>query len=117
MASELKDQADFYYVYIKEAHPQEGWSLGSYNGKWDVNEPTSFQERRDLAVQWHKDMGAVTTMLIDGPGNEVNTAFAALPERTYVLNGSQVVYQSGPGPFEYSLDGPRKALDELLSQK
>lgn len=117
MAADFQDKADFYYVYIKEAHSQEGWSLGSYNGKWDVNEPTNFQERRDLAAQWHKDMAATTTMLIDGPGNEANTAFAALPERVYVLDGLKVAYQSGPGPHEYSLEEPRMVLEELLSKK
>ena len=62
-------------------------------------------------------MGATTAMFIDGPGNEANTTFAALPERTYVLDGMQVVYQSGPGPFGYSLEEPRKVLRELLSEK
>ena len=46
---EYKDVCDFVTVYISEAHPKEGWTLGhsqnaELGAKWDVSQPKSTEQ-------------------------------------------------------------------------
>ncbi len=36
--------------------------------------------------------------------NNVNKAFAALPERLFIVLNNEIVYEGGMGPFFYNLD-------------
>lgn len=111
---EYKYQADFYYVYIQEAHPKEGWSIAA-NGKWDVNNPTSAEERKALGQMWHGESGCKAPLLVDSIENTVDVAFGAKPERLYILQGNKVTYKGGPGPHLYDVEELREKLAEILS--
>jgi len=45
----------------------------------------------------------------------VSEAFAAWPERIYVVDAhGRIAHAGGPGPFEFDPDAAAAALDELL---
>lgn len=116
-AREFKDRAEFYHVYIEEAHPRDGWSIPGMNGEWNVNEARSTTERAETARAFFRKMQSASTVLVDGVEGAVNDAFAARPERLYILAGGNVVYRGGEGPFNYNMDECVRELRALVASK
>lgn len=56
-------------------------------------------------------------LAIDGLDNAFDSAFAAWPERLYVLApGGTVVYKGGMGPFGFDTEGAETALVAHLAR-
>jgi hypothetical protein len=54
-------------------------------------------------------------VLVDRMDDAVSNAFAAWPERIYVVDANRrIAYTGGPGPFEFDPDEAAEALEELL---
>jgi len=112
-----KNGVDFWSVYIDEAHPKDGWHL-------DVNaldadncpmRPRTMGQRIAVAQTFvAKTKHNGFPVLVDTMENKVNLAFGAWPERLYVLNKGKVVYQGGPGPFQYDIDELEQFLENAL---
>ena len=51
MRERYVDKVAFFIVYIKEAHPEDGWAL-TYNQRAgiDIHEPQSLDERTEVAT-------------------------------------------------------------------
>ena len=82
-----KDRVDFYLIYIREAHPSDGWQVRSnLDDGLEFLEPRTDDERAELAGVCMIDLGFEMPMLLDNMDNEVDAKFAALPERLYVLD-------------------------------
>ena len=91
-----KDRMDFYLVYIREAHPSDGWQVRSnLDDKLEFLEPTTEDERAELAGICMLDLGFTMPMLLDNMENEVDEKYAALPERLYVLDKNGTVFFRG----------------------
>jgi hypothetical protein len=57
-------------------------------------------------------------VLVDDMDDAVSNAFAAWPERIYVIGSdARIAYVGGPGPFEFDPDAAYALLDELLSAR
>ncbi len=55
-------------------------------------------------------------MLIDSMNDAASRAFAAWPERIYIVNAEgKISYKGGPGPYEFSPADARSHLEELLA--
>ncbi len=100
-------------VYIREAHALDSpWPMGGKNGAPIVEDPVTYGERKDVAQRCQKalDMSPMT-MLIDGIDNEVGDAYAAWPDRLYLVDKKgKLAYVGGPGPFEFSPDQLEDAI-------
>lgn len=94
-----RGKADFLTVYIAEAHPKDGWRQD--DPQWDVMQPTSTEERLTVARGWLDWLKPSSPHLVDPIEDGARFAFAALPERLYVLEAGAVQYQGGQGPFGY----------------
>lgn len=46
-----------------------------------------------------------------------NLAYGASPERLYIIQESQIVYQGGPGPMSYRTQEVRVWLENYASKK
>ena len=54
-------------------------------------------------------------VLVDAMDDAVSNAFAAWPERIYVVDvDGRIAFVGGPGPFEFDPEAAAAALDELL---
>lgn len=95
--------ANFVYVYIKEAHPDDEWQLEKNKTTGVVfNQPQTLEERLLLAQAFQEEMGTETTILVDDIRNTANAAYAAWPERIYVIDpDGTIVYKGGMGPFYF----------------
>jgi len=102
--------ADFVTVYIAEAHPAErgdfivGRDVG---GNYDINTHNNVADRLSAAQTLKDEAGphlSKCPILVDPMDDRANIAFAALPERLYVILDGNVVYEGGIGPFDYNLE-------------
>ena len=91
-----KDCVDFYLVYIREAHPTDGWqAFSNLNNDVIHADPKDANERAELAGVCMLKLGFTTPTLLDNMQNEVDDKYAALPEPSYVLDKEGKVYYRG----------------------
>ena len=105
---------DFLYIYIKEAHPEDEWQMSENREQSIVfNQPTTFDERLELAQTFVAKMGVETTTLVDNMQNVANACYAAWPERLYVVDTEgRITYKGGMGPFYFDPDEVSDFLDQ-----
>lgn len=103
-------------VYIREAHPLDGASPMGGGAYPIVEDPTSYEERKGVAeVCMTKLALEPMPALVDGIDDAVNLAYAAWPERLYLIDFDGVVaYRGGPGPYEFEPDELEAAIREEL---
>jgi hypothetical protein len=115
----------FLCVYIHEAHPVDGllperqtgtWLMGSPERCLVVEDPLTDEERLQLAQRCEGDMQLGFPMLVDHVDDAINKAYAAWPERLYLLDlDGTVVYRGGKGPMDYHPEELEGVLAELTS--
>jgi hypothetical protein len=116
MYRRYRDRATIVFVYIAEAHTTDGWQLQS-NLDDDVllADHTTIEERFAAAREGVSRLGLTMPVLVDAMDDGVSNAFAAWPERIYVVDASaRIAFAGGPGPFEFDPDAAAAVLDELL---
>ena len=107
-----KDNADFLMVYVREAHPTDGWAMKS-NDKVGVSvaQPTTFEERQTVAEQCAAKLNPSMPLLIDDINDAVGNAYSGMPARLYVIDtNGRVAYKSGRGPFGFKPEEMEQAL-------
>lgn len=93
----------FLVVYIREAHPEEGWILPENRRSGiAVHEPTTADERRAVASMCSVNLKLSMLTVIDGVDNEVASAYGGWPDRLYLIGSNgHILYQGGDGPFGF----------------
>lgn len=111
-----KDRANFLTVYIAEAHPEDEWQQDSNVEEHIVfKQPRLLEERRDAVKILVERLKFRVPVAIDGMDNRADAAFAAWPERIYIVGpGGRVAYKGGMGPFEFDVEEAGKRLAEML---
>lgn len=112
----LKERVNFFCTYIQEAHPEDGWQI-PHNLKDDVvfYQPKSMAERADVAEACVLNLDLAMPTLLDDMDNSTDTAYAAVPERLYVVSREgEVTFQCGPGPFGFDIDGWLEAIEQAI---
>lgn len=115
MYEDYKAQADFMTVYIREAHPTDEWQMKS-NLKDDVcyAQPKTLQQRVAIANDFIKRFHYPLPFGIDDMNNAATNAYAAWPERIYIVDEhGRIAYAGGLGPFNYR---PEEACDWLVKK-
>jgi iodothyronine deiodinase-like protein len=113
---EYRDRAEFFVVYIQEAHPVDAWQLES-NVKDDVLVATTKteDERHDVAGVCLTKLGIELPAVIDEPDNRVERAYTGWPDRLYVIDREgRVAYKSAAGPFGFKPAEVEASLKSLL---
>jgi len=98
-----RDRADFYVVYIQEAHPSDIWQMRSNIRDGVVlRDPRSNSERAQVAESCVRKLGIRFPALIDGVDNTVERAYTGWPDRLFLIDREgRVAYKSEPGPFGF----------------
>lgn len=101
-------------MYIAEAHSSDGWQTESNKAEGVViAQHTQFEERVAAAKLCTQNLGLSLPTLVDGMDNAAGDAFAAWPERMYIIAPSgSMHYCGGPGPFDFD---PQEARESLLT--
>lgn len=112
ISERYRDQATFISIYVREAHPSDGWHMES-NAKVGVkvNQPTTYDERRAVAQQCHDKLKYSMPLLVDEIHDPVGNAYSGMPARLYVIDPSgTIAYKSGRGPFGFRTEEMEQAL-------
>jgi hypothetical protein len=110
--AEYSERVQFLVIYIREAHPTDGWDLGSENR---LRDPRSLEERRKVAGQCEAAMRYGIRTYVDDMDDAVMRAYAAWPERLYLVDiQGRVAYAGGMGPHGFKPEELKEAMDELL---
>jgi len=104
---------DVYAVYIREAHPADGWKMSS-NDKVGVTieQPKTLEARNLVASKCCEKLHLAMPLLVDTIDDQVNRAYSGFPDRLYLIDRQgKVVYKGGRGPYGYK---PRQLEQNLL---
>lgn len=116
LAQRYQDDAIFLAVYVREAHPSDGWLMES-NTKVGVKvaQPKTFAERVSVAQQCNAKLKYSMPLLVDEIHDPVGNAYSGMPARLYVINpDGKVAYKGGRGPFGFKSGEMEQALLMLL---
>lgn len=120
------DRVQFLSIYIREAHPKDGWWLGGgitgrllkmRNSKaaTDIYDPRSIEERQEVARRCENNLQYDIPTYVDEMDDAVNKAYAAYPTRLYLIGlDGRVVYAGGLGPFGFKPAELQAAIEEYL---
>ena len=75
------DHVQFLVIYIREAHPDDGWQMEPTG----YNDPQTIEERRELAGTCEATMEYGIRTYVDEIHDPVMTAYVAWPERLYLI--------------------------------
>jgi hypothetical protein len=108
----------FLAVYIREAHPEEGWILPeNRRSGLAVHEPTSDEERRGVASTCATNLRLQIPMVVDGVDNAVASVYGGWPDRLYLVGrDGRIAFQGGEGPFGFQPDELERAIERELGQ-
>jgi hypothetical protein len=71
------------------------------------------QERAEIAQACMLQLDLAMPTLLDNMENSTDTAYAALPERLYVIDQQgKVTFQCGPGPWGFDVEGWQTAIEK-----
>jgi thiol-disulfide isomerase/thioredoxin len=107
-----QDEAEFLAVYVREAHPSDGWRMGS-NARLGVElaQPTTYDERVTAAQQCHAALNYSMPLVVDEINDPVGNSYSGMPARLYVIDREgKVAYKSGRGPFGFKTGEMEQAL-------
>lgn len=107
-----KGQATFLMVYVREAHPTDGWKMESNTRVGvAVKQPTTATERREVCELFRKKLKPGMPVLVDEISDPVGNAYSAMPARLYVIDtNGKIAYKSGRGPFGFKPSEMEQAL-------
>ncbi len=111
-----RDRVDFVVVYIREAHPEEGWVI-QMNRDQDIaiHDPTTDEERNEVATTCAVRLQIRMPVVVDKLDDEIARAYGALPDRLYLIGkGGRVAFRGEPGPFGFQPETLESAIEKEL---
>ena len=112
------DRADFLMVYVREAHPTDGWRMES-NDVFGVRlpQPKTDDERRGVAQTCRAALDFEMPFAVDTIDDAVGAIYSGMPSRLYLIDYSgKVAYKSSRGPFGFKPAELENSLLWLLSE-
>ena len=107
------DRVRFLVIYIREAHPTDGWELDAGP---KMEDPKTIDERRAAAGECATAMEYGIKTYVDEMDDAVMNAYVAWPERLYLVDTDGVIaYAGGKGPGGFSPEELKEAIERLLS--
>jgi hypothetical protein len=99
--TKLNKQLAFLFIYISEAHPEDGWQVGINHAQGVIyDQPQDSITRAAIAADCMTETKIRIPVAIDNMENTVSCAYSASPERLYLIDGDGIVrYRSAMGPF------------------
>jgi len=123
------EQVQFLTIYIREAHPIDGWWLGGGvmgglvkmgipSVATDLYDPKTIEERRAVAGQCEESLKYGIRTYVDEMDDAVNQAYAAHPTRLYLIDlHGRVAYEGGLGPYGFSPAALKSAIEKYLESE
>jgi hypothetical protein len=122
------DQVQFIIIYIREAHPIDGWWLGGglfglllkikgTKAIKDIYDPKTIDDRKQVASRCASELDYGIPTLVDDIDDPVNRAYAATPTRMFLIGiDGRVVYAGGLGPWGFKPQELKNAIERMLNK-
>ena len=112
------DRVDFLVVYIREAHPEDGWVVTpNRNEGIAFDDPTTTGEREEAAAACALGLKIRMPVVVDEIDDRIASAYGALPDRLYLIGkGGHVAFQGDRGPFGFQPDALEAAIEAELAR-
>ncbi|XP_070572352.1 type I iodothyronine deiodinase-like [Ptychodera flava] len=122
--SDYKNVAEFLYIYILEAHPRDGWTLGENFST--MNHHDNLEDRLAAArnlIESDTKFRTFTTdaedlsrvrLVVDPMTDAFANAYAAAPDRAYVIEGGKMAYIGNT--IQKQCDDPYKLMTDFLRE-
>jgi hypothetical protein len=113
------DRANFLMVYVREAHPTDGWRMES-NDRVNVatSQPTTNAERAAVAQTCGKLLGLGFPMLVDTIDDTVGARYSGMPGRFYIIDREgKIAFKNGRGPYGFKPDELEQSLVLMLQDE
>lgn len=116
MAARFRGRVSFLAVYVKEAHPEDGWVLEeNRDAGIAVVDPAVDEEREAAAATCAVALRLNMPMAIDAVDNEVARAYGGWPDRLYLVGAdARIAYRGGEGPFGFKPEELEAAIEREL---
>ncbi len=116
-----KERAKFYLVYVREAHPTDGWWMTSNQRIGiEVPQPTTDAERFIVAATCRAHLGLDDSdlpFLVDTVDDRVGAAYSGMPNRLYLIDREgKIAFKNGRGPFGFNPRELEQALVLMLNE-
>jgi hypothetical protein len=102
---------------VREAHPLDEWQMKSNEKDKDnvcYAQPKTLEQRVAIANDFTQRFKYSVPFGIDEMSNAANDAYAAWPERLYIIDEQgRISYKGGNGPFTYN---PKEVRDWLANR-
>jgi len=118
MCGRFGRDVEFFVVYIREAHPTDGWQVEA-NERDNVlfKQPTTFDERAEVAQACSLRLELKMPTLIDSMDDSTDHKYYAMPDRLYLVGrDGRIVYRGAPGPFGFAADELEQAIERHLAK-
>jgi hypothetical protein len=112
-------QAEFFVVYIREAHASDGARpMKNDPISRKTLTPKTLDQRQEVASVCVKDLKIEIPCLIDDMKDTTEKAYSGWPDRMFVVAvDGTLAYCGGPGPQGFKPEEAEKALKEILKKK
>jgi hypothetical protein len=107
------DEVAFFIVYIREAHPEDGWVLAD-NRRQEIAvvDPTSLEGRAEAAGACAARLRTRIPILLDDVDDAVALAYGGWPDRLYLIGrDGRVAFQGERGPDGFKPDELAEAIE------
>jgi Ca2+-binding EF-hand superfamily protein len=113
------DRAKFFLVYVREAHPKDGWWMTSNESVGiDIAQPTDNQSRREVAQTCQSHLDLDIPFLVDTVDDKVGGTYSGMPNRLYLIDkAGKIAFKNGRGPFGFHPRQLEQALVLLLNEQ
>ncbi|MSQ73306.1 MAG: hypothetical protein EXR27_18790 [Betaproteobacteria bacterium] len=114
--AKYKNDVHFYVIYIREAHPDDGWRVpDNLKARIHYKEPRTDDERTQVASVCQSQLDLQMPMLVDSIGNDVEEKYISLPMRLYLVGADCTIAYSGDrGPFGFNPDTWEEAIQKSV---
>jgi hypothetical protein len=105
-------------VYVREAHPTDGWRMSS-NDKDGVAfaQPTTDEERSEVAGKCCAALHMTIPLVVDRVDDQVGHAYSGMPDRLYLVDrDGKVAYKGGRGPFGFKPGELEQQIAMMLAE-
>lgn len=112
------DRVDFLMIYVREAHPLDGWRMES-NDRAGIGlpQPKTDDERRSVAQTCQAALDFEMPFLVDTIDDAVGAVYSGMPSRLYLIDyAGKIAFKSGRGPFGFKPAELEQSLIWLLAE-
>ena len=97
------DRVRFLAIYVREAHPTDGWrSMSNDRAGIAFTQPVTIGEKVNIAEKCCRSLEMTMPLLVDDLHDRVGNLYSGMPDRLYVIDrDGRVAYKGGRGPFGF----------------